>query len=221
MIKQNFDIGNYFKKHIWVFLSPLIVIILILISYAIKGIYPFGEKTVTYFDMSQLCVPIYYHISDVLHFKSNAFLNWNVANGSSLADALGSYLFFPTNIFFLFVNRDSILESMSFFLIFQLSIASLFMTLFSNRINKNKVLAIFCGVAYAACGFSLQYYTNIATFLDSMIIFPLLMLSYYRLIEENKYILYSICFALVILLNVQTTFAVCVFLLIKTGFVFV
>ena len=211
-------LSEYIRKYLWLCVSPLIVCILLLAVYMIKGIYPFGNRNIAYFDMTQLCVPIYYHIYDVFHFKTDLFLNWNVGFGASMADALGSYLFFPTNLFFLFVQRNKILESMSFFLILQLSVAACFMTLYSFRISSNRILSMICGVAYASCGFAIQYYTNIATFLDSLIVFPLLMYAYDRLVKEGKKTLYVICIILVMFCNIQSAFSVIIYLLFKSFF---
>ncbi len=210
---------DYVKKYYWMLLSPLIVVILLLIVYALKGIYPFGDKNISYFDMSQSFVPFYYHVYDFLHFKNNLYLNWNVANSISVADFIGNNVLFPTNLFFLFVKRNHILESMSFFLIIQLSLSSLMMTIFSNKLKAEKIYAVAFGVAYASCGFAIQYYTNISIFMDTFIIFPLLMYSYYKLIEDNKKILYIVCLFFVFICNIQMAFSIVIYLLIKTFFV--
>ena len=40
----------------------------------IKGIWPFGQNLIDYYDMGQTNAPLYYHIWDFLHGKSPLFL---------------------------------------------------------------------------------------------------------------------------------------------------
>ena len=209
---------KFILNKLWILIAPASICLMLLVVYLIKGIYPFGTNTISYFDMAQSIVPIYYHTYDFLHGNADCFLNWNVALGSSMGDLFGNFIFFPTNLFFFFVKRENILYSMSFFLIFKLMLASAFMCIYANSKVAKKAIAVFAGIVYASCGFVIQYYTNIY-FLDCFLIFPLLVLGYDLLVEKNKKILYIVCLSLVMLCNVQMIFFVCFYLFLKTFFV--
>ncbi len=209
-------VWSFIKEHIWFLAAPAVMGIIILIVYALKGIYPFGVRTISYYDMAQSVIPIYYHTFDVLHGDASLFYNWNVSLGTSMGDVFGNYVLFPTNLFFLFVQRENILNAMSIFLILKVALAAFFMSVYSFSKSKNKLLSVSCSLLYSACGFIIQYYTSIY-FLDVVLIFPLLMYAYDLLIEKNRKILYIVCLALVYICNPQMLFFVSLYLLLKTG----
>ena len=204
------------KKYVWILIAPIIVGAMLFFVYALKGIYPFGNKTISYYDMAQSVVPIYYHTFDVLHGKANLFFSWNASLGTSMGDVFGNYVLFPTNLFFLFVRRDNILNSMSYYLVIKIMLSAFTMTIYSFSKCRNRVLSIISAILYSSCGFVIQYYTSIY-FLDVFLIFPLLVFSYEQLVEKNKKTMYIICLSMVFLCNVQMLFFVSVYLLIKTG----
>lgn len=209
-------IQDFVLKNAWLLIAPAIMTVIIVIVYAIKGIYPFGYRTISYFDMGQSVVPAYYHTYDVLHGNASLFLNWNVSLGTSMGDLFGNYVLFPTNIFFFFVSRENILNAMSFFLIIKIILASFFMSIYSFSKCENRALSVFTSLLYSACGFVIQYYTSIY-FLDVFLIFPLLIYAYDELVEKNKRWLYILCLTLVFICNVQMMFFVSLYILLKTG----
>ena len=209
------SIKSKFKNNWWYIVSPAIVLTALFIVYGIKGVFPFGKENIAYFDMAQSYVPSYFFTHDVLHFKSDLFLNWNAGLSGSMADTVGYYVLFPLNLFFYFVPRNMILESMSFFLALYLGLISASMTFFSYSKSKNALLAIGSGVIYACSGFVIQYYSNIF-FLNTVLILPLLIWSLEKLIKENikKYFLIILPFFLLSL--VQLVFSVGIYLLVKS-----
>ena len=78
----------------------------------------------------------------------------------------------------------------------------------------SKLLCVYGGMAYASCGFVLQYYSNIQ-YLDIVMMFPILILALERLIKERKCILYIIVLALLFLTNQQMVFMVGIYVILK------
>lgn len=204
------------KINILIFISPLIVMGMLMIVYYLKGIYPFGKGSVSYYDMSQNYIPIYYHTFDVLHGDKACFWDWYSGLGGSMSDIAGNYIYNPINIFFLFVKRNRILESMSFFLMLKLMIAATAMSFYvSRKIEKNNLWIIWSGILYASCGYILQYYSNIH-FLDIVMMFPFLMWSYERLMNRERGIIYILIMALCLSTNIYMMFMVSVYLVLKS-----
>jgi len=209
--------GWNFANYKTIFISPLLIMGMLMLVYCIKGIYPFGEKNIAYYDMAQNYVPIYYHTYDVLHGYKSCYFDWYSGLGGSMTDIAGNYIFNPINLFFIFVKRNMILESMSFFLLIKLMIAAFTMSFYVAKKMQNQCIqwVIFGGILYASCGYVLQYYTNIH-FLDVVMIFPLLMWSYEKMIKQERGIPYTLLMALCFVTNVYMMFMVCIYLILKS-----
>ena len=218
-MKVLFEIKNCkLKKYGIICIAPLMTIVILLLIYFLKGIYPFGDNFVAYYDMSQNYVPIYYHTFDVLHGYKSSVFDWYSGLGGSMIDVSGNYVYNPINIFFFFVKRNRILESMSFFLMLKLMISAFTMSCYmSERVDDSEWI-VFSGILYASCGYVLQYYTNIH-FLDIVIIFPLLIWAYERMMNYGKGITYTIIMALCLITNIYMMFMVSIYLIIKSFFV--
>lgn len=183
--------------------------------YAIKGIYPFGDNTITYADFAQSYVPQFYHYWDVLHGLKAPFFDWYSGMGVSM---VSTDMLSPFNIFLLFIPREAILDSMSFFLALKVTVAAMTMYLFINRVFGKINIGYKLGFAmlYSMSGYVLQYYSNIK-WLDIVAVFPLLMLGFYYLMKKQKILLFSLSLAVIMLENFYISVQVIIFLLFTGG----
>ena len=135
--------------------APIITAIIILIIYMVKGIYPFGTRNISYFDMAQSMTPIYYHTYDVLHGTKNIFWDWYSAGGQSMIDTTGNFILSPFNFFFYFVKRDMLLEAMSFFLLLKVCVSAGTMSFYIRKTYDKigSIWHVLMGILYASCGF--------------------------------------------------------------------
>lgn len=216
---------NINKKKAVLNIAPYMLLFLIATAilftvYAIKGIYPFGDNTITYADFAQSYVPQFYHYWDVLHGLKAPFFDWYSGMGVSM---VSTDMLSPFNIFLLFIPREAILDSMSFFLALKVTAAAMTMYLFINRVFGKINIGYKLGFAmlYSMSGYVLQYYSNIK-WLDIVAVFPLLMLGFYYLMKKQKILLFSLSLAVIMLENFYISVQVIIFLLLTGGlYVFV
>ena len=201
-------------------LAPYILLFIITMGilftvYYVKGIFPFGDKSIAYADIGQMYVPLFYHIWDVLHGLKDPFFDWYSGTGMNMVSL---DVFSPFNLFFLFVPRDSILQSMSFFLALKVFVTSVTCHIFIDKVfnNINAGYKVAFSTLFAMSGYVLQYYTNIK-WLEVMAVFPLLMLGFYYLMKKEKIILYTICVALTMIISFYLSIQVLIFLLLTGG----
>lgn len=195
-------------------IAPLFIGAILLCVYMLLDVYPFGTRSISYYDMSQSFVPLYYHTWDVLHGVKNVYFDWNVGMGCSVTDVAGAFLFFPSNLFFLFIKRENILLAMSVFLMLKMMFSAFSMSFYVSKQCRSKALCVYAGIAYGCCGYILQYYTNIY-FLDVVMIFPLLIWALDRLVFEGKKIGYIILVFLCFFSNQQIAFTVVIYIILK------
>ena len=123
------------KKHKYIdyLISPIIVMVILLTVYAIKGVYPFGRNTIAYYDMPTQYVQFYSNAWDILHGKVGLFFTWYFGLGSANAAGLGNFIYFPTNLFLYFTSRDNILYSLSFLLMLNMILSAYTMSFYSIK----------------------------------------------------------------------------------------
>ncbi|MEE0264354.1 MAG: YfhO family protein [Acutalibacteraceae bacterium] len=201
-------------------ISPYVVLFVITMGilftvYYIKDIAPFGDKSIAYADIGQMYVPTFYHIWDVMHGLKNPFLDWYSGTGINM---ISVDIFSPFNIFFWFVPRDSILQSMSVFLALKVFVSAVTCHIFIDKLfgKINAGYKIAFSSLFAMSGYVLQYYTNIK-WLEIMAVLPILMLGFYYLMKKQKLILYTICIALIMIISFYISVQVLIFLLLTSG----
>lgn len=186
---------------------------LLLIVYALRGIWPFGADNVAYVDTAQFYIPGYYALWDALHGTSD-YVNWFAGLAESHAAGVWDYLNFPELILMLF-PRDHLLEGLSFFLAAYLAEISLISTaVLCIRFPRLPALwKILLSLAYTFSGYVLQYYSNFF-WLWIVAIFPLIPLSLERLLRDGKPFFYTAVFAYFIFTSIYFTYMVTVYILL-------
>ncbi|MCR5733801.1 MAG: YfhO family protein [Lachnospiraceae bacterium] len=195
-----------------------ITVLLYSIVLCIKNIYPFGKETIDYYDMAQQIAAFYYHVYDALHGTKALFYDFYTALGTNMAmSTSGCSHLSVFNLFFLFVKREHLLESLSVFHLIKISVMTYAMYFYVHKTFKLPYLyEVTVSVGYAFCGFVLMLYiTN--QWMDIAALFPLLMYYYDRLIKEGKIAGYTVLLTLITINSYYLSFMILLFLLLFTG----
>ncbi len=170
--------------------------------YAAFGLYPFGEKTLSWCDMSQQVIPLMMELKDVLTGRAGWFLNLQNAGGMSFWGVFFFFLASPLNLLVLFVEKGDIYLLVNVLVLIKLSLSALTASVFfkteAPRLPPPAHLAL-C-LSYGLCGYGLMYYQNLV-WLDVLCLFPLTMLGFLRLIEKGKSGLLTLCLTLSVIIN--------------------
>lgn len=168
-------------------LSAFIVFFVFLGVLLAKGIFPFGELRIDYYDMGQTNAPLYYHIWDFLHGRSGLFYSWYIDEGQNLS--MGSSIQWNIsvfNLFFLFIKRSAVMKSLSVFMGIHLFFMAFNMNLFLwHTIEVPRFYRILFSIAYGLTGFTLTHYT-IPTYLDTAALMPLYLITLHDVLTDNK-----------------------------------
>lgn len=197
--------------------TPLIVLVILSIVFLIEGLWPFGGKSIAYADMAQGYVPRYYHLYDAMHGTKSLLFDWYTGTGVSMAANLSTNLS-PLNLLYYLIPRDMILQSMSLFLAIKMALMGFTMCFFINKVFPKLPanFKILFAVMYAFSGYVLQYYTNIM-WLETAIIFPILIWTLLLLFHENKIMPYLFTFTVCLILSFYLTFMTTLFILFSSG----
>ena len=206
------------QKYIPFLATGLFTVAIMLIVYALWGIYPFGNGSVVCDDLVQQYLPRYVSTYDWLHSGNGSmFYNWNTAAGIQSLTS-GFYARKPLDfLFLLFVSRENIEPGMSFLLLAKLIFAALSMHLFlRKRFKLNGIWECILSASYAFSGFLILYYSNIA-WIDAALIFPMLILAGLHLAETGKILPYVAVLTYFLCLSIYTSYMVFLFLLLVGG----
>lgn len=214
------------KKNSLLNISPylctgLISVAIILVIYAINGIYPFGNGSVICDDMVQQTISNYTYFWDYIHsgFDKSLLFNWETAAGTQVLTT-GFYILKPWEIIFTFLcPRDSIVNGIPFLIIFKMTMACLSMVYFLRKEFKiEPYWQVMLSVAYGFSAFIMIYYTNMG-WIDAAFMFPFLIIALLHLFREGKWMPYFLMLTYTLLLSIYISYMVFMFLLF-VGFLY-
>lgn len=212
-------IFKHMKEFAGYLIPSCVTLVIYCIILSVKEIYPFGSNTIDYYDMAQQIAAFYYHVYDMLHGTKAYFYDWYSALGTNMAmSTSGCSNLSPFNLFFLLINRSSLLKSLSVFNGLKLMCMSLSMYFYLNKTHEKTpfFFKLAASVGYSFCGFVLVLYiTN--QWVDIAAMFPLIMYFYDRLIETGRIRGYVITLTITLIASYYLGFMILIFIFLYTG----
>ena len=206
------------KKILCVF-SFLMTIIVLLISMAIDGMFPFGNISVLKWDLEIQYIDLYAWFRNILHNGEGILYSFSKSLGGNVYGLFSSYLANPLNLLIYFFRVEDIPIFLLLMTILKLSLAAITMCLFITKrfMLKNKILVLICSVAYALFEYNIAFCSNLH-FLDSVYILPLAALGVWQFVNLKKRALLYISITYVIICNWYTGYMVCLFTILDFFF---
>lgn len=207
----------YIHKYIYLILPIITGIIFLLVCNA-NELYPFGNKTIAWCDMTQQAIPLLSQFKDVLEGKQGFTYNLANAGGMSLFSVYFFFLSSPFSYLVIFVEKANIANFMNLIVMFKLMLASSTMSIYlKKKYNDLNILFIISlSLLYTYSVYNLMYYQNVM-WLDIVYLFPLLVLSLDHLLSKNKCLPYLILIVLTVIMNYYIAFMVICFVLLYVG----
>lgn len=193
------------------FLIPIIILILIFIQ---KGIFPFGGETFIQVDMYHQYAPFLSEFHNKLTEGRSLLYSWNIGMGVNFTALYTYYLSSPLNWLMILCPKEFIIEFMTYFVVLKTGLCGLTFAYYLRCHNKTSDFGIaFFGIFYALSGYMAAYNWNII-WLDCIFLFPLIVLGLERLVRERKGGFYCIMLGFSILSNYYISIMICIFLVI-------
>ena len=202
------------KTNIWSIISFVIVLVFFIVFLILHGIAPFGNTSFITHDGFQQVYPFMCVLHDKMHSGEDWFYYWNSGLGINFLSTYFFYLASPLNLFLVFIDKSDILSFITFTIIIRLSLSAGTFGLYLSRkteSGQNGIIIIPLSCAYALSNFMLAYYHE-SMWLDSFVIFPIIMLGYDRLIKEHKPALYTVSLAIAAYFNFYVIYIIGFFL---------
>lgn len=194
-------------------LPPVIVFLSMMILFKTNGLYPFGEKTLSWCDMDQQVVPLLLDFKDILAGKEGFFFSFKNAGGMNFFGVFFFFLSSPFSFLVAFVDKSDISSFANVLIMLKMCATAFTASLyFFKNSPGSRLLNIVLAVLYAYSGYTMMYYQNLI-WLDMAYIFPVLLLSLDRL-KEGKRGFFTGALVVCLFINYYISYMIVVFLLL-------
>lgn len=207
-------ITPFIRHHAIYITAFLIPILLMLIIFIIRGIYPFGDRSFLHVDMYHQYFPFLNEMYDKLKNGDSLLFSWNTGLGSNFLALFAYYLSSPFNWLAVFVPQNLLIEFQTYLVVLKIGLIGFTACFyFRHHFHKKTPILILFSTFYALSGFMAAYNWNVM-WLDVVMLAPLVILGLEKLAWEGKYRLYCLTLAIAILSNFYLCIMLCIYLVL-------
>lgn len=193
------------------FFIPVIVLIVI---FAQRGIFPFGQESFLRMDMFHQYAPFFSEFHQKLRSGGSLLYSWDIGMGVNFTALYAYYLASPLNWLIILCPKEYIIEFMTYMIVFKTGLCGLSFAYYLKKHNQTSDFGVgFFGIFYALSGYMAAYSWNIM-WLDCILLFPMIMLGLEKLVKEKRGMLYCVTLGLSILSNYYISIMICLFMVI-------
>lgn len=202
--------SNIITRNKFCFMSAGIAGVIMLFAYLVWEFFPFGENIILRMDLYHQYAPLYAELYERVFGGDSLIYSFTSGLGSSFLGNYFNYLSSPTLLFVLLFGHVNVPEAIAAIVLFKAAASSYTFTYFLGKITKKCDIATSAfGLLYAFSGYFIAYYWNIM-WLDAVVVFPLVMLGIWYIIEKGKPQMYVCALAYVMMTNYYMAYMTCI-----------
>ena len=215
-------IKNFLKLNMHVLAAFFIPVLILILAFAVTGIYPFGTQQIAVIDMYHQYVPFLGELQYKLQEGGSLFYTWNSGGGCNFWCLMSYYGASPLNLLLIFFPKTLLVEGVTVILLIKVGLTGSFMYTYLKNVQtcadelvdrKAGWKAVAFAVMYALCSYVIGYYWCIM-WLEAVMLLPLCILGLSRLITDGRMVLYTVTLALIVFSNYYVAIMVCIFILV-------
>ncbi len=211
MLHRKIEKGEQ-KGHPYLWMSAIIMGLFLIIFLA-KGIYPFGNNSLIWGDMYDQVTAFFYHLYDSFYHGQSMFIDFTTSGGINFFGILTYYLASPLHLLILLFPREHIYQAISIIIALKVLLCGLTFLAFIRYYFKKlpNYISVFLALLYAFCGYNILFY-QITGWIDVVILFPLLMIGYKKLLDFQSPFMYLFFLTLSFIVSFYISFLMVIFL---------
>lgn len=199
----------------WI-LGVLITFVFMMVVMIVVNVGPFGGRAYTMVDSIHQYVPFFSDYRTKLLSHGSMFYTWKVGMGVNFQSLFFYYLSSPVNILVILFKRADIPTFISILtalkIVFSAGSFGYYLSRHKGGVRNSTLITAF-SVAFAINNYVLGYMWNIM-WLDCIMVLPLIVLGFERLMEGKGPKLYCLSLAYCLFCNYYIAFMICVFLVL-------
>lgn len=202
-------------------LSFLLPVALMLVLFAINGIYPFGDRTFLSADLYHQYMPFFSELLHKVRGGENLNFSFHVGIGSNFLALFVYYLASPFHALAFLIPEAFLTEFIGYLVVWKTGLCGLTACYYLQKhFDTRDGATLLFSMFYAFSGFMAAYNYNIM-WVDCIWLLPLIVLGLERLVKEGRCGLYCITLALSIFTNYYLSIMICIFLVLYFGYLLV
>ena len=164
--------------------------------YGAFGVYPFGQNTLSQYDLLAQIVPFAEHFFDVMQGDASLFYSYRVGGGMDVFGTVAYCLLSPFTVLFYIFGEGNVYYTSAIVLPAKLTCAAIAALVFLKRRfpSIGNGFALPCALLYAFCGYTFVANTYI-NWLDFLIWLPLALLGFNYMVKTGKIRYFALCIA--------------------------
>lgn len=205
---------QFIKRHKFIFATFGLSLLIMMIAFAVIGLFPFGDRQIMVVDSWHQYYPFFQELHSKLTSGGSLFYSWNMGMGVNFFLIMAYYAFSPIYLLSVVFPKEGLREFMMLATAIKIALAGSFLSIYLKHTFKREDYSItLFGLLYAFCGFTMGYYWNIM-WLDAVMFLPLILLGLNQLVDGKGHLLFVISLALAMISNFYIGFFICEFLLV-------
>lgn len=197
-----------------IWFAPVITLLIMLILYAVNGVYPFGTATTAFSDGFSQYTAFLAELTNKIRSGGSLLFTWHTGGGQNFWTLMGYYLMSPLNLIALFFPAERMADAFSLITLIKPSLLALTFGIFLKyTYKKNDISIVIFSVLWSMSGFILAS-IDLTSWLDGILYLPLVILGLHRMMEGKSAILYSLFLGLTIASNFYIGWMTCIFCVI-------
>ncbi len=184
------------------------------LAYVFLGIWPIGERTGMLVDMHHQYAPLLSHLREMLLDGGDPLYSFEVGLGASYLPLFGYYLASPFNLLLVLFPEHLLAEGIIVITLLKNMLTAAMFALCVQSVYRRRTPAIpVVAVMYSMMMYLLAYSWNIM-WLDVVMVLPLVVMGFERLMHTGKYLTYVLSLAYALYANYYIGFMLCLFMVI-------
>lgn len=207
------SIKKIIRKHRLYLLSFFIPFIIMSCYFAYRNMFPFGNSSILTVDLGQQYVDLFaYFRRTILSLNLHSLLySFSNGYGGEMIGIWGYYLLSPLNIILLIIPAKFINFSILLITLFKYGLSGLTFSIFlKHKGIKKDLIILSMAIAYALNGWMIANQLNVM-WLDGVILLPIIIMGIDRIFKHNKYSLFVISYAAMLVINYYIAYMITIF----------
>ena len=201
--------------------SFFLPVAVMLALFAVKRIYPFGDRSFLSGDLYHQYMPFFSELLHKVKAGENLGFSFHVGIGSNFLALFVYYLASPFHALAFLVPETFLTEFIGYLIVFKTGLCGLTACCYLQKhFDTEDPGTLFFSMFYAFSGFMAAYSYNIM-WVDCIWLAPLIVLGLERLVKEGKCTLYCVTLAFSIFTNYYISIMICIFLVLYFGYLMI
>ena len=204
------------ERPVWFYpvLSGVLSLIAMCVAYSFIGMWPFGEKSGMMVDMHHQYAPLLSGLRDNILTGDLSLYSFEVGLGANYLSLGAYYLASPFNLLLLLFPENLLAEGILFITLLKNALSGAMFALCVQQVFRRREMCIpAVSVMYSLMMYLLAYSWNLM-WLDVVMVLPLVVWGFERLMHTGKYLTYLLSLTYALFANYYIAFMLCIFLVL-------